>query len=209
MSFIFEQKSEGDKQSSISIMQNANTNNLSNLSQTPSSYTGSGVKYEKKVSLKDEKAFVKSIANVVDKKGKKKRKIIKHCKDDPVPEPEKDDAESEKDECPYKFSTDDEFYLAFHSKFYQDFKISNQNNSLTLSSKRELSNADQKCISESYISQLNEHDLKLLSQCLIIKIKEIEENSIVINHNNIYSYILLDNIFQITHYSFSTIHFRV
>lgn len=174
MSINFEKVSDRDKQSPLSSFVGAN----SNSSQTPPSNARSAMKMEKKVILKESNLFAKSIANAIDMKGKKKKKLIKHCKEDPAQLEEDEEAVSE-NSCPYRFSTDNEFYLAFHSKFYQDFKISHQSSSFILNNQSEMSIADQKRMVEAYVSNLSSNELKDLWERHMSKLKEIEEKSTV------------------------------
>lgn len=147
---------------------------------TPSSLGGptSNVKDKKSV-LFESKLFSKTVANAVnERKSKKKRKIIKHCDDDAALELEEDESISEKEEFAYKFNSDNEFYLAFHSKFFQGFKASNII-SFTLTHKKALSKEEIKQISLAYIDKLDAEELCELSKQMQTKIQEQEEISIV------------------------------
>lgn len=166
-----EQKSEGDRSSLIGSFVGPNAS---------TSTTPINTKLEKKLLVIEPKQFAKSVASAIELKTKRKRKLIRHCKDDPVPEPEEEEEiPSEKEEWLYKFNSDNEFYSAFANKFYQDFKIANQKNSFTLISKRELSQEERRKIAEAYISELNETDLTELANRLKSKMNEIEERKYV------------------------------
>lgn len=167
-----EQKSEGDRSSLIGSFVGPN----SSLITTPTN-----TKIEKKLFQGAEpRQFAKSVATAIDLKAKKKRKLIRHCKDDPVPEPEEEEEiPSEKEEWLYKFNSDNEFYKAFVKKFSLDFKFANQKNSFTLTSKRDLSLEERRKIAEGYIADLNELELADLNKRLQSKINEIEERKYV------------------------------
>lgn len=167
--------SEGEKNSSLksSVVANSSQNqNVANLNNSPSNR-----KLEPKNLAKNMIVNIDSINNKSTSaspliKGKKKKKLIKHCKDDP--EPEVEEEISEKEEWLYKFNSDNEFYLGFYNKFYNGFKVSS-NNKFTLSYKRQLSLAEKKKIHEEYLDSLGYDELNKLAELVNSKISKEDE----------------------------------
>lgn len=123
-------------------------------------------------------SLAKEGKQALDDKGKKKRKLIKHCADDPKPEEviEESEPEVEKDDFIYKFKSDKEFYQSFCKKFYNDFKITSiKTSQFTLTSKKALGAQDTKVLVENYFDSIDLSELRRLQGILNRKIDMNEE----------------------------------
>lgn len=111
-------------------------------------------------------------------KGKKKKKIIKHCANDPEPDTivESEPEQEIEDEYAYKFKNDKEFYNAFCKKFYNDFKITSiKSNQFSITSSKQLNLDDARNIVDNYIEAVDLQELKRLDAIIHRKIDMNEE----------------------------------
>ncbi len=162
-----------------------NNNKESNKDVTSTTSRGNNKLKTLKIEKKSEfiNNLVGSLAKggkqALEDKNKKKKRLIKHCADDPEPEEviEESEPEVEKDDFIYKFHSDKEFYSAFCKKFYNDFKISSiKTSQFTITSRKALSNDDTKSLVENYFdSNLDLNELKRLQAILSRKIDMTEE----------------------------------
>lgn len=112
-----------------------------------------------------------------DKDETKKRKIIKHVKDDPEKKIIEEVEEPKKEETYlYKLKTNQELYQTYTKKFCNNYKISNiKECQLSLKSERQLSENEIFNIVNSYIESANIKQLEQLDESIKRKIKMIEE----------------------------------
>ena len=112
---------------------------------------------------------------------RKKKKLIKHCEDEPEKEVvEVSESEPEGENWLHKFKSDKEFYNAFCKKFYNDFKISSiKSNSFTITSNKSLTLQDKQFMVETYIENAKLDELNRLQDLINRKIGIQEEKSIV------------------------------
>ena len=142
---------------------------------------------EPKKSIFTDKLFEKKLqAAINDKFKKKKRKLIKHCADDPKEEQEVEEEDLPEEDYLYKFKNDDELYKTFCSKFHSDHKISsNKNSSFSILSN--LTEEDKIKIIEKYMKELKyESLLKIKNGIVTIMTKEEEQRSVSL-YNNLFN----------------------
>lgn len=165
---------------------NNNSNNSKDINKEPTSTSSRGNNKLKTLKIDRKSEFLNTLVGslakggkqALDDKSKKRKKLIKHCADDPEPEEviEESEPEIEKDDFVYKFKSDKEFYSAFCKKFYNDFKISAiKTNQFTITSRKALSSDDSKILVENYFDSCNYEELKRLQGILNRKIDMNEE----------------------------------